>query len=251
MGHDDAGQSGAADDGAARHEAGQDPAGQDPAGQDPAGQDPAREPGAARDGVPSGDAGSDAAGDAPAGSSLTGDGFIDDSAQGDVAAVAAPELGVSNVLAVLRALPTFAGLDERALSALAEAGQRQSLAAGETLFEAGAAAECGYVLLSGRLELSETRRDGVRRAALEVEPGALVGEIALITATPRPATAVALIPAQVLRIARADFLAVLERDPKAATKLRRAIARRLEQMVKALEGVRGELEKPRPVPRRR
>lgn len=158
-----------------------------------------------------------------------------------------PEEGV----ALLRAISTFSVLDDTVLAHLVAAGQRVALAEGATLFHAGETADCGYVLLSGRMELSDIRRDGVRRAVMAVEPGALIGEIALVAPTPRPATAVAVEPCELLRIARADFILMLERHPRAAAKLRRAIAKRLEQTMRALDGVRAELERSRPAPRRR
>lgn len=155
------------------------------------------------------------------------------------------------LLAPLRALATFAAFDEAALARLAARAVRLTLDEGETLFEAGAVADCGYVLLSGRISLSDSRRDGVRHGAMEAGPGALIGEIALIAPTPRPATAVALEACALLRIDRAEMLPLLAANPRAAAKLRRAFAIRLEQLMKALDGVRLELERSSSVPRRR
>ncbi|MFG1434779.1 Crp/Fnr family transcriptional regulator [Xanthobacter sediminis] len=154
-------------------------------------------------------------------------------------------------LAPLRALAIFAAFDEAALAPLAARAGRMVLDAGETLFEAGAAADCGYVLLSGRIALSDTRRDGAPHGAMEVGPGALIGEIALIAPTPRPATAVALEACALLRLDRADVLPLLAANPRAAAKLRRAFAIRLEQLMKALDGVRLELERSGSTPRKR
>lgn len=49
------------------------------------------------------------------------------------------------LLAPLRALATFAAFDEAALARLAARAVRLTLDEGETLFEAGAVADCGYV----------------------------------------------------------------------------------------------------------
>lgn len=156
-----------------------------------------------------------------------------------------PDVPQADGAALLRRVATFGALGDGALARLAAGAEGLRLAKGEALFQAGESADCGYVLVSGRLALSDTRRDGARRAVQEVEPVALIGEIALIVPTPRPATAIALAPSGLLRIARADVLAELRADPRAAAKLRRAIAMRLEQMMKALDGVRAELERPR------
>lgn len=157
-----------------------------------------------------------------------------------------PDFPQADAVALLRRIPTFAALDDTALARLAAGAERLWRADGEVLFEASETADCGYVLVSGRIALFAPRREGMRHAVLEVEPGALIGEIALIVPTPRPATAVALAPCALLRLPRAHVLPLLETDPRAAAKLRRAIAMRLEQMMKALDGVRAGLERPRP-----
>lgn len=51
-----------------------------------------------------------------------------------------------------------------------------------------------------------------------------------------------------LRIDRAEMLPLLAANPRAAAKLRRAFAIRLEQLMKALDGVRLELERSSSVP---
>jgi len=154
-------------------------------------------------------------------------------------------------IALLRGIATFDVLDDEALRFLATHAEARSLAAGEALFRAGEAADCGYVLVSGCITLADVRPDGVTRAELKVEPVALIGETALITPGPRPALAVAAEPCALLRISRTTFLMALERAPQAAAKLRRNLARRLERTLKALDKVRGDLENPRPAPRTR
>ncbi len=164
------------------------------------------------------------------------------SGKGDAEQKARARARRNRMVAILRRIATFSALGDAALAQLVAQSRRVNLSAGDTLFRAGDAAECGYVLMSGRMELSDTRRDGLRHGVLEVAAEALIGEIALIAPTPRPATAVALEPCTLLCIPRARFLAVLEGEPAATAALRQAIAQRLEVTLKALDGVRAELE---------
>lgn len=162
-----------------------------------------------------------------------------------------PEQELETKIAQLRGIATFDVLDAEALGALAARSSLVRLAAGEELFRAGAAAQGGYVLTAGRIELMETRRDGVLRATLEVEPVALIGETALISAVRCRATAVAVEPAELLLVPRAVFLDALRQCPEGARKLRAAWSERLGEALGALDKVRGQLENPRPAPRRR
>ena len=61
-------------------------------------------------------------------------------------------------------------------------------------------------------------------------PGALIGELALVVAMPRPSTAIALEHSSVIRVARSLFQRVLESDPAAARRLRDEFANRTSQL---------------------
>ncbi len=88
------------------------------------------------------------------------------------------------------------------------------------LFYAGELADGGYVVQEGSLLLEPgTLSDGKE---ITVGPGTLVGELALLTDTMRPATAIAHEPTTVIRISRSLFLKMLEGYParRGATDLR-------------------------------
>ena len=60
--------------------------------------------------------------------------------------------------------------------------------------------------------------------------GALIGELALVVAMQRPATATAMEYSTVIRVARSLFQRVLENDPAAARRLRDEFANRTSQI---------------------
>jgi len=70
----------------------------------------------------------------------------------------------------------------------------------------------------------------------------LLGELALVAPTQRPATAIAREPSTVMRISRSLFLKMLDGYPDAAVKLREQIAMRAEQSVGDLRNVRKLLD---------
>ena len=66
-------------------------------------------------------------------------------------------------------------------------------------------------------------------AAMVASRGALIGELALLTETKRPVTAVAREPSSVVRIPRQLFLKTLEGYPEAAVRMRDALASRVSR----------------------
>ena len=72
-----------------------------------------------------------------------------------------------------------------------------------------------YVVLSGRLAVSVAHADGTSTALDDVGPGAIVGEMALLTGQPRAATVVAIEPSRLARLGRADFERLASRHPEA------------------------------------
>jgi CRP-like cAMP-binding protein len=93
------------------------------------------------------------------------------------------------------------------------------------------------VILKGRVEL--TKRE-VRVAVLE--GGSHLGEMALIDASPRSTSAVALEDVKLLSIHRHDFLEILRKEPPLAVKLLwafvRVLAERLRTTTAELTDVR-------------
>ena len=97
---------------------------------------------------------------------------------------------------------------------------------GQNIFSYAQWLVCGYVVQSGAFQIRF--EDG--SAEVIAGPGTLIGELALIVAMPRPATAVSLEFSVVIRLARSMFSRVLESDPAAARRLRDDLAGRTSQI---------------------
>jgi CRP-like cAMP-binding protein len=98
-------------------------------------------------------------------------------------------MALEDDIAFLERVPTFAQLGFAALQIIAIGSETRKLADGEVLFRAGETADAGYVIQEGSLKL--TQHDPKRSdPSLTLGPGTLVGELALLTETMRPATAV-------------------------------------------------------------
>jgi CRP-like cAMP-binding protein len=136
-------------------------------------------------------------------------------------------MSLEDDIAFLQRVPTLGVLGEAALRILAIGSENRSLRQGELLFEGGEAADSGYVIQHGLLALRPLHPANAED--IEVGPGTLLGELALLTEVPRPASAVALSPALLIRIPRSLFRKILESYPEAALRLRDHFAARAEE----------------------
>jgi len=149
---------------------------------------------------------------------------------------------IEDDIAFLQRVPTFAQLGFSALQIVAIGSEAKQLAENEVLFRAGDAADAGYVIQTGALKLL---RSDAKKAdnGVKVGPGVLIGELALLTETKRPVTAIATEPTTVMRISRSLFRKVLEGFPDAARLMRDRLAERANQASAEISAVRGTLDR--------
>ena len=134
-------------------------------------------------------------------------------------------MSIEDDVALLERVPTLRLLGTAALRMLAIGSEQRHVASGDHLFNAGDEADAGFVVQRGAFRIE----DGAG-AEMVAGPGALIGELALIVAMPRPSTATALEHSSVIRVARSLFQRVLESDPAAARRLRDEFANRTSQI---------------------
>ena len=134
-------------------------------------------------------------------------------------------MSIEDDVALLERVATLRLLGTNALRMLAIGSEQRDFRRGELLFTAGDDADAGFVVQRGSFRIADEQG-----AEMTAGPGALIGELALIVAMPRPSTATALENATVIRVARSLFQRVLESDPEAARRLRDAFANRTSQI---------------------
>ena len=148
-------------------------------------------------------------------------------------------MALEDDIAFFERVPTLNLLGRAALRILAIGAETRYVHKGEVLFVVGEAADCGYVIQEGSFRLDTRSR---LAADVMVGPGTLLGELALIAETKRPATATASEPSTVIRVPRSLFLKMLEGFPDAARQLRNHIAARTEQAAKDMTSVLATLD---------
>jgi CRP-like cAMP-binding protein len=145
-------------------------------------------------------------------------------------------MGVEEIIGKLARIPAFAGIEPEALRLLAFSAETRILRAGDVLFRRDEISNDGFVVLVGSIAM-DASGDGAVTARI-VRPPALIGDLALLTQTRRPATAIAREPSTVLRISRLLFRRVLHEFPDSAERLRQSVGTRLLQFTGELASVR-------------
>jgi voltage-gated potassium channel len=124
---------------------------------------------------------------------------------------------------LIRGLPLFEHCSKRDLRRIAALAVERELRAGTELIREGEPAGEFYVVVEGEVEV---RRRG--RRVTRLGAGSFVGEIALLSRSPRTATVVAASPLRVLVISGRDFVALLDALPELWLKVARTLADRVD-----------------------
>lgn len=129
-------------------------------------------------------------------------------------------------IAQLRAIPIFAELDQPALERVAARATEVEFPAATVLIERGQPASGMFVILDGKAAVH------VGGSAVELGPGEFVGELSLLAEDLRRTARVsAATPVRALAIARADFVDLMEFEPRIAVAMLPALARRLADLI--------------------
>src|SRR5919202_1687306 len=127
--------------------------------------------------------------------------------------------------AALEELEFFGLLGDEDRRALSEVVDLLGLREQETLFRAGEPGESLYLVRAGEVELFINDNVGQKIVLDTAVRGDFFGEIALLDAGPRTATAVALVESELIELDRGDLLLLFQKKPDAALHMLAAMGR--------------------------
>jgi uncharacterized membrane protein len=136
----------------------------------------------------------------------------------------------------LEGVHLFEHLSAADRTGLAEAVDRRTLEAGETLFVTGDPGESLFVVKSGQMELFLKDTAGQKIVLSVAGPGDIFGELALLDGGARSATASALDAVELLELNRAHLAPLFQKSPAVALRLLGAMAhmtRKADDLLKA------------------
>jgi NTE family protein/lysophospholipid hydrolase len=117
---------------------------------------------------------------------------------------------------------------------------------GDVLLRQGDCDDDFYLVLTGQLGVRIEHADGTFTHVDEVQPGGVVGEMALLTGQPRTATVFAMATSDLARLSRADFERLAAKEPAAMHEFMRRVLPRLRrtQIARLLTELFGHLDEP-------
>jgi CRP-like cAMP-binding protein len=136
---------------------------------------------------------------------------------------------------VLKGIPLFQGMSDRELDMLLALTTTKKLKKRAYLCRKGDPGNALFAVLEGRLKATGEGRDGKEMVFSVMDPGEVIGEIALLDQEPRSATVQAVEDVTLLTLHRRDLLPFLERNPKAAIKLAAVLAKRIRNLTELAE----------------
>lgn len=135
-----------------------------------------------------------------------------------------------NAVDALSHVSLFADLNKKELQTIANSSQEHSYKAGDVLVSQGDTGVGLYVILSGKVRITQANNPDRAEADLGTYgPGDVFGEMALLDDLPRSATVTALDDVSALILPVWEFRTIMRNHPDIAIKLLSVLSRRLRK----------------------
>ncbi|MGY5809300.1 Crp/Fnr family transcriptional regulator [Rhizobium sp. LEGMi198b] len=130
---------------------------------------------------------------------------------------------------VLKSLPLFDRMSDRDLNAMLEHAVSRRVMPGDAVFEQGAPAKSFFLLLHGRLKVTQVTPDGQQIIVRMVHPGDLFGFAMALQRADYPGTAIAAAESLTLAWPTEMWSRFVEQNPRLAVTAMQTIGQRLEE----------------------
>jgi CRP/FNR family transcriptional regulator, cyclic AMP receptor protein len=141
-----------------------------------------------------------------------------------------------NHTAALKAMALCSSLSAAEIDAIAAIAAMRSVAADAELFREGDAGDGLYLVVTGEINIIKRGQEGDHVLA-KLGPGAVLGEMSLVTSDARSATGRALTDATVVHLPAREFRALLDSGSTAALRIAAAIAEVLARRLATMNGL--------------
>ncbi|HEY2401877.1 MAG TPA: Crp/Fnr family transcriptional regulator [Steroidobacteraceae bacterium] len=132
-----------------------------------------------------------------------------------------------SVQTILERNRLFRGLSAATIQQIAALAIRRPYEPDALVFSQGDPGDSLYGVVTGKVRISASTREGKEMFLNIMEPGDTFGEIALLDGNPRTATATTTATCELMIIPRAQFLALLQREPTVAIHLLQLLCQRI------------------------
>lgn len=147
------------------------------------------------------------------------------------------ETSLSEKILLLRRMEIFEGLAVAELAAVAAVCQDHEVASGESIITEGAVGETMYLIVKGKVVVSQLGEDGCAMELATLGEGDYVGEMALFDNAPRSATVAADGPVQLLVLYKREFDETVREYPQVALQMCKELSRRLRKLHEKIHAI--------------
>ena len=137
-------------------------------------------------------------------------------------------------IVLLRNVPLFSMLSEVQLQLLTQVLSRKAYPKNSTIIAAGDPTDAMYIVVSGRLKVVMSDKQGQEVILAILSQGEFFGEMGLIAQAPRSATVTTIEPCELLTITRADFTKCLQGNFDLTMNVIRGLVKRLREADKKI-----------------
>jgi len=138
---------------------------------------------------------------------------------------------------IIQAIPLFSELDDTEIDAVKSLVTTQNYPKKMLIVQEGENGDSMFIILNGSVKISSYAADGREVVLSLLGKGAFFGEMALLDAEPRSASAITMEDTELGRIRRADFERLMLQTPQLTRKLLAEMVSRLRRTSAVLERV--------------
>jgi CRP/FNR family transcriptional regulator, cyclic AMP receptor protein len=137
----------------------------------------------------------------------------------------------------LRTFPLFQGLPDDRLMAIARCAMMRRISRGQAVVHAGDRTDFIYFILTGSLKVTVSDDEGREVILSILGQGELFGEMGMFGEQPRSATVAAVVPSDLIQIAKHDFRHAMEENFEIAWRIMGKLAERLRNADRKIESL--------------
>ncbi|NMG34537.1 cyclic nucleotide-binding domain-containing protein [Azoarcus sp. TTM-91] len=137
----------------------------------------------------------------------------------------------------LKTFPLFHGLTDDVLAAVARVAMMRRIPRGQAVVRAGDRTDYVYFVLTGSLKVVVSDEDGREVILSILGQGELFGEMGMFGEQPRSASVIAVVPADLVMIAKQDFRQIMQDNFEVAWRIMGNLAERLRNADRKIESL--------------
>ena len=130
----------------------------------------------------------------------------------------------------IKSVPLFSDLTDKEVDLLAVSGSRRKFPGKNVVFQEGDIGEVLFIILSGRVKVLLTGKDGQEFILSFLGPGNFFGEMAILDSAPRSASVVTVEPCEFFLLGQKELTGLLKNHPSIAMKMLKNLSQRLRKI---------------------